>query len=94
MGNINRDKIFTGGSNVGTGTSGSIKKATGVAVVSTGTAIVFTVPFASTNYAIASIRCYDAGGNNIDYMITNKLATGFTITPAINGFLDYECTKI
>ncbi len=58
------------------------------AVVTTGTTITFSVPLPTTDYAIF-VRCYDAGGNNVDYTVTEKAVTGFKITPVINCTADY-----
>ena len=62
-----------------------------VAVTTSGKAITFTT-LGTTDYAIA-IRCYDGDGNNIDYTVTSKAATGFTVTPASNGYVDYIAHK-
>ncbi len=57
-------------------------------VVTTGTTITFSVPLPTTDYAIF-VRCYDAGGNNVDYTVTEKAVTGFKITPVIDCTADY-----
>jgi len=57
-------------------------------VTTGGTNITFSLPLPSTDYSL-EIRCYDGSGNNIDYTITNKATTGFTLTPAANGTAEY-----
>lgn len=52
------------------------------------TFITFDDPMLNEFYQL-QIRCYDSNGNNIDYQITNELATGFSIQPATDGFVDY-----
>jgi len=46
-----------------------------------------------TVYAICGVRVYDADGNNIDYKVFDMTVDGFKITPAADGFLDYECVE-
>lgn len=58
------------------------------AVTTAGTTITFSSELPSGDYAVF-IRCFDATGNNIDFMLTEKAATGFKITPAINGTVEY-----
>ena len=58
------------------------------AVTTAGTTITFSSELPSGDYAVF-IRCFDAGGNNIDFMLTEKAASGFKITPAINGTVEY-----
>jgi len=57
-------------------------------VASGSTAINFSSALPSTNYS-TNIRCFDGSGNNIDYALTNKLASGFTITPVIDCTIEY-----
>ena len=47
-------------------------------------------PFVSdTKVALAGIRCYDSGGNNVDYQITAVDHEKFTIEPADDAYIDY-----
>jgi len=66
-----------------------------VAVVSTGTYILFGFSLLNTNYTI-NIRCYNAVGDNLDYNIppAEKTVAGFKIIPTDNGFIDFICKKI
>ena len=56
-------------------------------VTTGGTAISFS-ELPSINYSVL-IRCHDPSGNNVGFKLTNKLKTGFTITPAINATVNY-----
>lgn len=76
---------------IATGYTLNCRSANDIAVVVAGTSIVFST-LGTTDYAIA-IRCYDGDGNNIDYTVTNKAATGFKVTPASNGYIDYIAHK-
>jgi len=58
------------------------------AVTTAGTTITFSSELPSGDYAVF-IRCFDAGGNNIDFMLTEKAASGFKITPVIDGTVEY-----
>ena len=58
------------------------------AVTTAGTTITFSTKLSSTDYSVF-IRCYDGGGNNIDFLLTEKATTGFKITPVVNGTVDY-----
>jgi len=58
------------------------------AVTTSGTTITFSSELPSTSYSVF-IRCFDGSGNNIDYVLTEKATTGFKITSAINGTVDY-----
>ena len=57
-------------------------------VTTAGTAITFSTPLASANYAL-TIRCVDSNGNSQACGITSKAASGFTATPPRNGTIDY-----
>jgi len=59
-----------------------------VVVTTTPTIITFVGTFADTNYSILT-RGFDAQGEPIDLKITNKTTTGFTVTGAVDGFVDY-----
>ncbi|GAG58134.1 unnamed protein product, partial [marine sediment metagenome] len=58
------------------------------AVTTVGTTIIFSSELSSDDYAVF-IRCFDATGNNIDFSLTEKSASGFKITPAINSTVEY-----
>lgn len=58
------------------------------AVTTAGTTITFSTPLSDTNYAL-TVRCFDGSGNPVAVVITEKAATGFKATPAINSSLDY-----
>ena len=95
MGQLTSGNIIVGQSSTdGSGTTGDEKRGTGIAILAVGTIITFAVAYSSANYSLPPPRCYDAGGNNIDFTITNKIAAGFTITPAIDCSMDYVCRKI
>jgi len=32
---------------------------------------------------------FDGSGNNIDFALTDKTVNGFTITPVVNGTIEY-----
>jgi len=53
--------------------------------------ITFPVPFDSANYTLL-IRAYDGAGDPVDYMISNVLATSFTVTGAVSGLIDWRAT--
>lgn len=51
-------------------------------------------PFNSNDYvALPGIRVYDASGNNIDFQVTSLTYTGFTLTSADAGFVDYVAVE-
>ena len=56
-------------------------------VVTTGTVITFKELFSSAYKVI--IRCFDAGGNNVDFLFTDKTTTGFKITPTVNSTIEF-----
>jgi hypothetical protein len=66
------------------------------AIVSASTnTITFDTVIGTTGYSYALyVNCYDTDGNNIDYQITNRLSTGFSIGVPVNCKLDYIATKI
>ena len=93
MGQVVNGGIIVNGSNGGSIIpSCDIKRKTGVAVLVAGTTIAFATAFSTTDYTI-DIRCYDAGGNNVDFTITTKTVNGFKVTPVINSTIDYTCIK-
>jgi len=94
MTQLGNNVIVSQGDTSGSGTTGDTKRETGKAIVSTGTVITFAVAFPSISYSLPPPRCYDGSGNNVDFTITNKIAAGFTITPAIDCSMDYVCEKI
>jgi len=55
--------------------------------VTTGTVVAFP-ELPSTNYRVV-IRCFDSNGDNVDFALTGKATTGFTITPAVNATVEY-----
>jgi len=65
-----------------------------VAITTVGTAITFdnVIGTGGKSYSL-QVNCYDASGN-VDYIVTLRTATGFTITPAINCSIDYTATKV
>jgi hypothetical protein len=84
------------------GNSGKILSTNGTAVswvandrkatanITTGSnSISFSSTLGSTAYGLW-VRCYDASGNNVNYTITSKLATGFAITVGENATIEYK----
>ena len=62
-------------------------------VVTTTTTITFVSgTFADTSYLILT-RGYNAQGDPVDLKITNKTTSGFDVTPAVDGFIDYLAEK-
>lgn len=61
-------------------------------VTTGGTPILFSSAMPDANYILV-YRCYNALNENIEVMITNKTANGFTATPVINGTLEYFVTE-
>jgi len=57
-------------------------------VTTAGTIIAFDSVMATVYYAVG-IRCFDGSGNNIDFALTDKTVNGFTITPVVNGTIEY-----
>ena len=72
------------------GSSHEIRADSGVSVTTSGTGVTFSSSFSDTNYAI-HVRCFDGSGNNVDFTVTSKATSGFTITPATNCSADYIC---
>ena len=62
-----------------------------LAVTTSPLVVTFPVAFDSADYTLL-IRAYDGAGNPIDYMISNVLATSFTITGAVSGLIDWRAT--
>jgi len=61
--------------------------------VTTGGTTITGLEFSSASDYSILVRCYDASGNNIDFRITNRTASSFKVTPAINGTIDYLCVN-
>jgi hypothetical protein len=75
-----------------TGGSGTLKTGHGTGVITVPSIITFDGdPFGDNLYSI-SLRAWDAMNNPVDCPITNKLTTGFTLTPADN--CSFEWTAI
>ena len=64
-----------------------------VEVETTGTEVIFNLPFTTgVNYELLT-RCYDADGE-VGFTITNKTELGFTVNPAVNATFVYQCIVI
>jgi len=61
-------------------------------VTTGGTAITFDTAFNTAVYAL-TFFCYDGEGNEIAVAITNRTASGFTVTSAENATFDYICKE-
>jgi len=60
-----------------------------IALTTTATAVVFPAAMSSADYSLG-IMAFDGLGNPIDYAITNKLDTGFTIQGAVSGTFNWK----
>lgn len=66
-----------------------------IVVSSAGTTVSFGTPFGVADSFNIIVRCYDAGGDIVDYKIdpAQITETGFYILPAADGFIDYRAYK-
>jgi len=79
-----------GGPSGPTGPTGSVDIRSDVTAVNGvgANSILYSSTLGTTGYAL-SVRCYDGSGNNIDYQISSKSATGFNLSSVITGTIDY-----